>query len=69
MYPFTYKYIALNEKPPITKQNLCIFFFVIGGVECINILMGYFKLILICDAVINIVIHTYINLFHLTYHY
>ena len=24
--PFTYKYIALNKKPPITKQNLCIFF-------------------------------------------
>ena len=24
--PFTYKYIALNEKPSITKQNLCIFF-------------------------------------------
>ena len=32
--PFTYKYIALNKKPPITKQNLHIFFFVIGGVEC-----------------------------------
>ena len=24
--PFTYKYIALNEKPPITKQNLHIFY-------------------------------------------
>ena len=34
MYPFTYKYIALNKKPPIMKQNLHIFFFVIGGVEC-----------------------------------
>ena len=31
--PFAYKYITLNKKPPITKQNLCIFFFVIGGVE------------------------------------
>ena len=36
--PFTYKYIALNEKPPITKRNLCIFFFIIGGVECITVL-------------------------------
>ena len=27
--------IAFNEKPPITKQNLCIYFFVIGEVECI----------------------------------
>ena len=26
IYPFTYKYNALNEKLPITKQNLCIFF-------------------------------------------
>ena len=25
--PFTYKYIALNKKPLIMKQNLCIFFF------------------------------------------
>ena len=25
--PFTYKYIVLNENPPITKQNLYIFFF------------------------------------------
>ena len=33
--PFTYKYITLNEKPPITKQNLHIFFFIIGRVECI----------------------------------
>ena len=33
--PFTYEHIALNEKPAITKQNLRIFFFVIGGVECI----------------------------------
>ena len=24
--PFTYKYITLNEKPPIMKQNLHIFF-------------------------------------------
>ena len=34
--PFTYKYIALNEKPHITKQNLCIFFFITGRVECIG---------------------------------
>ena len=34
MYPFTYKYVALNEKLPIMKQNLHIFFFVIGRVEC-----------------------------------
>ena len=33
----TYKYIANNEKPPIMKQNLRIFFFVIGGVECMYI--------------------------------
>ena len=33
---FTYKYVALNKKPLIMKQNLCIFFFVIGGVECIE---------------------------------
>ena len=26
--------LPLTKKPPITKQNLCIFFFVIGGVEC-----------------------------------
>ena len=32
--PFTYKYIALNEKPPIMKQNPCIFFFIIDRVEC-----------------------------------
>ena len=32
--PFTYKYIILNEKPPKMKQNLHIFFFVIGRVEC-----------------------------------
>ena len=32
--PFTYNDIALNEKPPIVKQNLCIFFFIIDGVEC-----------------------------------
>ena len=25
--PFTYKYVALDEKPPIAKQNLRIFFF------------------------------------------
>ena len=35
----------------------------------INILMGYFDLILIVDVVINIVIHAYINLFHLSCHY
>ena len=34
IYLFTYKYIGLNEKPPIMKQNFCIFFFVIGRVEC-----------------------------------
>ena len=33
--PFTYKYITLNDKPPIMKQNLCIFFFIMGGVEFI----------------------------------
>ena len=33
-FPFTYKYFALNKKPPIAKENLHIFFFVIGGVEC-----------------------------------
>ena len=33
--PFTYNDIALNEKLPILKQNLCIFFFIIGGDECI----------------------------------
>ena len=33
-FPFTYEYIALNEKPPIMKENLHIFFFVIGRVEC-----------------------------------
>ena len=32
--PFTYNDIAINEKRPIMKQNLHIFFFVIGGVEC-----------------------------------
>ena len=32
--PFTYKYIVLNEKLPIMKQNLHIFFFIIEGVEC-----------------------------------
>ena len=31
--PFTYKYVALNEKPPIMKQNHHIFFFVIGRAE------------------------------------
>ena len=35
----TYKYVALNEKLPITKQNLSIFFFIIGRVECISIYM------------------------------
>ena len=34
-FPFTYKQVALNEKPPITKENLCIFSFIIGRVECI----------------------------------
>ena len=34
--PFTYKYIVLNENPPITKQNLHIFFFVIDGAECMD---------------------------------
>ena len=34
---FTYNDITLNEKPPIRKQNLSIFFLVIGGVECIAI--------------------------------
>ena len=38
-FPFTYKYFALNEKPPITKENLCIFFFVIGGVESIDVVL------------------------------
>ena len=33
-FSFTYKYIALNKKPPITKQNLHIFFFVIYRAEC-----------------------------------
>ena len=33
-FPFTYNDIALNEKQPIMKENLCIFFFIIGGVEC-----------------------------------
>ena len=32
--PFTYNDVALDEKPPITKQNLRIIFFVVGGVEC-----------------------------------
>ena len=32
-----YKDVALNKKPPITKENLRIFFFVIGGVECIKL--------------------------------
>ena len=31
--PLTYKYVGLNEKLPIMKQNLHIFF-VIGRVEC-----------------------------------
>ena len=35
--PFTYNDIALKEKLPIMKQNLCIFFFIIGGVECIEL--------------------------------
>ena len=26
-FPFTYIYVTLNKKPPITKKNLCIFFF------------------------------------------
>ena len=32
--PFTYNDVALDEKLPITKLNLHIFFFVIGRVEC-----------------------------------
>ena len=32
--PFAYNDVTLNEKLPIMKQNLCIFFFIIGGVEC-----------------------------------
>ena len=39
--PFTYKYIALNEKPPITKQSLRIFFFVIGGDECMYQILSH----------------------------
>ena len=35
--PFTYNDIALNKKLPIMKENLCIFVFVIGTVECIVI--------------------------------
>ena len=31
---FTYNDITLIEKPPIMKQNLCLFFFIIDGVEC-----------------------------------
>ena len=26
-FPFTYKYITLNKKQPVMKENLCIFFF------------------------------------------
>ena len=33
-FPFIYNNIALNEKPPIMKENLHIFFFIIGRVEC-----------------------------------
>ena len=33
--PFTYNDVTLNKMLPITKQNLCIFFFIIGRVECI----------------------------------
>ena len=42
--PFTYKYIALNEKSHITKQNLCIFFFITGRVECMQLLLQIEKL-------------------------
>ena len=35
--PFTCNDVALNKKLPITKQNLCIFFFIIGRVECTHI--------------------------------
>ena len=34
-FPFTYNYISLKEKSPIMKGNLCIYFFIIGRVECI----------------------------------
>ena len=36
-FPFTYKYITLNEKLYILKENLHIFLFVIGGVECMSL--------------------------------
>ena len=39
-FPFTCKYITLNKKPPIMKENLHIFFFIIGGVECICVYVG-----------------------------
>ena len=35
-FPFTYKDVNLNKKPPITKENLHIF--VIGRVECMCVL-------------------------------
>ena len=34
IFPFTYKYVAFNEKQPITKENLRIIFFGIDAVEC-----------------------------------
>ena len=33
-FPFTYNDLVLNEKPPIMKENLRIFFIFIGRVEC-----------------------------------
>ena len=42
--PFIYKYVVLNEKPPIMKQNLHIFFFIIGRVECIQLLQNYYSI-------------------------
>ena len=33
-FPFTYNDVTFNEKPPIMKENLCIFIFIIGGIKC-----------------------------------
>ena len=33
-FPFTYRYVTLNQRPPKMEENLHIFFFIIGGVEC-----------------------------------
>ena len=55
--PFTYKYITLNKKLPIMKEKLHIFFFVIGGVECIlyfslfSSCVSYFRDFLSCNSV------------------